>query len=58
MSPVLSNLVLDKVDKYGEGVLIPAYTRGQRRKTSPPYVALTRAAAVARKQGERRTHGT
>jgi len=55
VSPVLSNLVLDRLDKYVEQALIPAYTRGQRRKTYPPYVALTRAASTARKQGARRT---
>jgi group II intron reverse transcriptase/maturase len=54
LSPVLSNLVLDKLDKYVEQTLLPAYTRGHRRKTYPPYVALTRAASVARKQGNRR----
>jgi len=55
LSPVLSNLVLDKLDKYVEQVLIPAYSRGQRRKTYPPYVVLTRAASAARKQGDRKT---
>jgi group II intron reverse transcriptase/maturase len=55
LSPVLSNLVLDKLDKYVEQTLIPTYTCGHRRKTYPPYVALTRAASVARKQGDRRT---
>ena len=55
LSPVLSNIVLDKLDKYVEQALIPASTRGQRRKPYPPYVALTRAASTARKQGDRRT---
>src|SRR5262249_27531703 len=55
LSPVLSNIVLDKLDQYVEQVVIPAYPCGQRRKTYPPYVALTRAASAARKQGDRRT---
>jgi group II intron reverse transcriptase/maturase len=55
LSPVLSNVVLDRLDKYVEQALLPTYTRGQRRKTYPPYVALTRAASAARKQGDRRT---
>lgn len=38
VSPILSNLVLDRLDKYVETHLIPAYTRGSRRKTNPPYV--------------------
>ena len=52
ISPILSNLVLDKLDKFVEQTLIPAYTRGHRRKTYPPYVALTRAASQARKVGD------
>ncbi len=52
VSPILSNLVLDKLDKFVEQTLIPAYTRGRRRKTNPPYVALTKAAWQARKAGD------
>lgn len=55
VSPTLSNLVLDKLDQYVEQTLIPAYTRGHRRKTNPPYVALTKAAWEARKAGDRET---
>jgi hypothetical protein len=51
VSPILSNLVLDRLDKFVEQTLIPAYTRGLRRKTNPPYVALTKAAWQARKAG-------
>jgi group II intron reverse transcriptase/maturase len=51
VSPILSNLVLDRLDKFAEQTLIPAYTRGLRRKTNPPYVALTKAAWQARKAG-------
>jgi hypothetical protein len=53
ISPILSNLVLDKLDQYVEQTLIPAYTRGERRKTNPPYVALTKAAWQARQAGDR-----
>jgi group II intron reverse transcriptase/maturase len=52
ISPILSNLVLDRLDKYVEQTLIPAYTRGRRRKTYPPYAALTQAAWKARKAGD------
>jgi hypothetical protein len=55
VSPILSNLVLDRLDKYVEHTLIPAYTRGDRRKTNPPYVALTKAAWKARKVGDSET---
>ncbi len=52
ISPILEKKVLDKLDKYVESVLIPAYTRGRRRKTNPPYVAYTYAASKARKEGD------
>jgi len=52
ISPLLSNLVLNALDKFVERTLIPAYTRGLRRKTNPPYVALTKAAWQARKAGD------
>jgi hypothetical protein len=55
VSPILSNLVLDRLDKYVERELIPVYTRGQCRKTYRPYGALTVAASEARKTGDRRT---
>ena len=51
VSPTLSNLVLDKLDKFVETNLIPANTRGRRRKTNPPYVRLTVAAARGAKAG-------
>ncbi len=52
VSPILSNLVLDKLDKYVEYELIPAYTRGQRRRVYPPYNVLTKAASKARQAGK------
>ena len=47
ISPILSNLVLDKLDKYVDSVVISAYTLRRRRKTNPPYVAYTYAASKA-----------
>jgi group II intron reverse transcriptase/maturase len=52
LSPCLSNLVLDRLDKFVEQTLIPANTAGRRRKTYPPYVALTKAAWKARQKGD------
>jgi group II intron reverse transcriptase/maturase len=52
ISPLLANLVLDKLDKFAEQALIPANTRGRCRKTHRPYVALTVAASRARKVGD------
>jgi len=40
ISPVLANIYLDKLDQYVETVLIPEYTRGDRRKYSLEYNAL------------------
>lgn len=52
LSPLLSNLVLDKLDKFIEHSLIPANTKGHRRKTYQPYVALTIEAWQARQAEE------
>ena len=35
VSPVLSNIYLDKLDKFVEQELIPQYTRGARRRLNP-----------------------
>ena len=35
VSPVLSNIYLDRLDKFAETVLIPEYTRGDRRVANP-----------------------
>jgi group II intron reverse transcriptase/maturase len=37
VSPILSNIYLDRLDQYVETMLIPAYTRGKQRRTNPPY---------------------
>src|SRR5947207_12016455 len=37
VSPILSNILLDKLDQYVESVLIPRYTKGARRKDNPEY---------------------
>jgi len=40
ISPILSNIYLDKLDQFVEKVLIPKYTRGERRKYNLKYNAL------------------
>jgi group II intron reverse transcriptase/maturase len=50
--PIFSNIVLDRLDKYVEQQLIPANTRGARRKTNPSYTRLTVQASEARKKGD------
>src|SRR5262245_24539874 len=53
VSPILSNIYLDALDQFVETVLLPAYNHGQRRRPSPPYMALLDAARKHRLAGER-----
>ncbi len=52
ISPILSNLVLNRLDRFVETELVPANTRGQNRRTNPAYVRRTVAAWRARKSGQ------
>jgi len=49
ISPLLSNVYLNELDKFVEGMLIPAYTRGTKRKEGRDYGSITRQIAAARK---------
>ena len=40
VSPILSNIYLDRLDKYVENVLIPANTRGTDRRDNREYIRL------------------
>ncbi len=51
VSPILANIYLDRLDKYVETVLIPAHTRGTRRKRNPMWQALRRQMAAQRELG-------
>jgi len=55
VSPVLSNIYLDRLDKFAETVLIPEYTRETGRTSNPAYTKLSAAIAAARKDGDRAT---
>src|SRR6267154_1578696 len=55
VSPVLSNIYLDRLDKFAETVLIPEYTRGKGRKDNPAYSRLSAAIRRARLRGDRAT---
>jgi group II intron reverse transcriptase/maturase len=55
VSPVLSNIYLDRLDKNVETVLIPDYTRGKHRRGNPAYTKVANALARARKRGDRQT---
>ena len=52
VSPVLSNIYLDKLDKFVEQLLIPGYTRGKVRGHNPEYRRLNDRRRLARRRGE------
>jgi group II intron reverse transcriptase/maturase len=51
VSPLLSNILLDKLDKFVETVLIPRYTRGQRRSANAEYRNLISLSGYHRRKG-------
>jgi group II intron reverse transcriptase/maturase len=53
VSPILSNIYLDKLDKFVEQELIPQYTRGAHRKRNPEYHRISVRLARARQRGDR-----
>jgi len=40
ISPILSNIYLDRLDRYVEQTLIPEYTRGDKRQENPVYKSI------------------
>jgi group II intron reverse transcriptase/maturase len=52
-SPILSSIYLHKLDQFVETVLIPEYTRGDRRARNPAYLKLQTQLATARRRGDR-----
>jgi hypothetical protein len=53
LSPCLSNIYLDRLDKFVETVLIPGYTRGVRRRPNAEYKRTQEAIARARGRRDR-----
>jgi group II intron reverse transcriptase/maturase len=53
VSPILSNIYLDKLDKFVEQVLIPGCTRGKVRRHNPEYGRLNDRRRLARQRGDR-----
>jgi retron-type reverse transcriptase len=51
VSPLLRNIYLDRLDQLVAQVLLPAHHRGDRRRPSPPYMALLKAARNTRMAG-------
>jgi group II intron reverse transcriptase/maturase len=53
VSPILSNIYLDKLDKFVEQELIPQYTRGATRAANPAYRQAEALLRRARRHGDR-----
>jgi len=53
VSPVLSNIYLDRLDKFVETALIPEYTRGAGRTLNPAYREVKNAIRRAQHHGDR-----
>jgi group II intron reverse transcriptase/maturase len=53
LSPCLSNIYLDRLDRFVETALVPGYTRGVRRRSNPAYSRVRSAHARARHRGDR-----
>jgi group II intron reverse transcriptase/maturase len=51
LSPILSNVLLDKLDKFVENQLIPQYTKGNRRRANAEYTKLISDSCSQRKRG-------
>lgn len=56
LSPLLSNIYLDKLDKFVERVLIPEYTRGEARKRNPEFRHYEYKKRLAKLKGNRKAY--
>jgi group II intron reverse transcriptase/maturase len=52
-SPVLSNIYLDRLDRFVEQSLLPDYNRGRLRRRNTEYQAVDHAIAKAKRHGDR-----
>lgn len=53
VSPILSNILLDKLDQFVETVLIPQHTKGSKRKEAEEYKSLMNRANRLFKKGQK-----
>jgi hypothetical protein len=51
LSPLLANIYLNELDRFVEQELLPAYTRGTRRRSHPRYATLRQRAERLRRRG-------
>jgi hypothetical protein len=54
VSPVLSNIYLDRLDQFVEQTLLPEYNHGDRRRLNPAYRDVDNAIKRAKQHGDRR----
>jgi retron-type reverse transcriptase len=54
LSPLLSNIYLDRLDKYVEKTLLPVYNLGGQRKPYRPYMRMHKAIWKMERNGRRR----
>jgi retron-type reverse transcriptase len=52
-SPILSSIYLNRLDTFVETVLVPTYTRGQKRVSNPDYLEVLKLRGKARRRGDR-----
>src|SRR3954449_1412286 len=53
LSPLLSNIYLNRLDRYVETTLLPVYNRGDRRRPYLPYMRMHKAVWKLEKKGQR-----
>lgn len=52
-SPILSNIYLDRLDRFVENQLLPQYNRGEVRRKNPDYLAVKSQIEKAERRGDR-----
>jgi group II intron reverse transcriptase/maturase len=52
LSPLLSNIYLNRLDRYVETTLLPVYNRGDRRRPYLPYMRMHKAVWKLEKKGQ------
>jgi group II intron reverse transcriptase/maturase len=52
-SPILSNIYLDRLDRFVEQQLLPAYNHGRHRRRNPAYQTVEHQIAKAKRHGDR-----
>jgi len=53
LSPILSNILLSKLDRFVETELMPLYNKGKKRKRNQEYQRLSNCALHLRKKGQK-----